>query len=551
MTKPSQNGNNAVRLPPSTAKQKIPRTAWITLAILGSTLLITMYGETMLLPAIPDIISDFDISYNTSSWILSGYLIAGAVATPIAGKLSDIYGRKKMVVIILMIYIFGITLGGLSSNITFLVTARVIQGIGISMFPIAFGIIRDQLPKEKLAIGVGIFSSMFAAGSVVGLGVGASIIETFGWRVTFFSIVPIAVGLWFVVRRFIYDSPRPSSSSSSSEDDADDNIQKEIVIDCSDNKLKEDNNNNNSNSDGGGGGGDTRTLDIKGTMALAVTITSFLFVLSYSEVDNFISSPLIIMFLSVGTISLVLFVIIERRSESPLVNLRLLTNKMILSANIILVITFLTMFTLFQTIPVLVRSPQPLGFGGEATTTASIQLPFMIVFLIFAPSSGFIISKLGNIKPTIFGSIISAIGLFSLFIFHSTEFLLSANLAIIAAGLSLTQVGGFNIVLESTPRQFSGISLGMTVLFNLIGSSIGPAVAGIYMQAHQAIVKGAVGSFPSPDSYNLIFLNLALTSLISVAIAIFIRKRLKHLSALETSLLPVGKPQHDEKKVLK
>jgi MFS family permease len=103
MTKPPQNGNNAVRLPPSAAKQKIPRTAWITLAILGSTLLITMYGETMLLPAIPDIISDFDISYNTSSWILSGYLIAGAVATPIAGKLSDIYGRKKMVVIILMI----------------------------------------------------------------------------------------------------------------------------------------------------------------------------------------------------------------------------------------------------------------------------------------------------------------------------------------------------------------------------------------------------------------------------------------------------------------
>jgi MFS family permease len=533
MTKPPQNGNNAVRLPASAAKQKIPRTAWITLAILGSTLLITMYGETMLLPAIPDIISDFDISYNTSSWILSGYLIAGAVATPIAGKLSDIYGRKKMVVIILMIYIFGITLGGLSSNITFLVTARVIQGIGISMFPIAFGIIRDQLPKEKLAIGVGIFSSMFAAGSVVGLCVGASIIETFGWRVTFFSIVPIAVGLWFIIRRFIYDSTRPSSSSSS-EDAADDNIQKEIVIDCSDNKLKGDNNNSSSNSDSSDD--DARTLDIKGTIALAVTITSFLFVLSYSEVDNFISSPLIIMFLSVGTISLVLFVIIERRSESPLVNLRLLTNKMILSANIILVITFLTMFTLFQTIPVLVRSPQPLGFGGEATTTASIQLPFMIVFLIFAPSSGFIISKLGNIKPTIFGSIISVLGLFSLFIFHSTEFLLSANLAIIAAGLSLTQVGGFNIVLESTPRQFSGISLGMTVLFNLIGSSIGPAVAGIYMQADQAIVKGAVGSFPSSDSYNLIFLNLALTSLISVAIAIFIRKRLKHLSALETSL---------------
>jgi MFS family permease len=89
------------------------------LANLGSALLIAMYGETMLLPAIPDIIKEFHISYTTSSWILSAYLIAGAVATPIGGKLSDIYGRKKMVITIMIIYIIGITLGGLSPNLHF------------------------------------------------------------------------------------------------------------------------------------------------------------------------------------------------------------------------------------------------------------------------------------------------------------------------------------------------------------------------------------------------------------------------------------------------
>src|ERR687886_2723222 len=100
--------------------KEIRTSAWITLAILGSTILITMYGETMLLPAIRDIIRDFDISYSTSSWILTAYLIAGAVATPIAGKLSDVYGRKRMVVIILIIYIIGISSGGFSTNISFL-----------------------------------------------------------------------------------------------------------------------------------------------------------------------------------------------------------------------------------------------------------------------------------------------------------------------------------------------------------------------------------------------------------------------------------------------
>lgn len=519
MAKPEDDNNAEGPMP--NLNQNISKTAWITLAILGSTILIAMYGETMLLPAIPDIIRDFDISYNTSSWILSAYLISGAVATPIFGKLSDIYGRKKMVMIILIIYIVGIFSGGISPDITFLVISRVIQGIGISMFPIAFGIIRDQLPKDKLSVGVGIFSSMFAAGSVVGLGLGASIIENFGWRATFFSMVPVAIGLWFVISKFIHDSPILTSPVANDgfgkreEETAD-------TTNYSDNNVVMEGGNKGKSS--------SRNLDIKGTVTLAVTITSFLFIFSYSEIDNLFNSPLIIILLFLGSVSLFLFIIIERKSKSPLVNLDLLTNKTILSANIILIITFLIMFTLFQTIPVLARSPQPLGFEGDATTAASIQLPFMVVFLLFAPSSGFIISKLGNIRPTILGSAISIIGLFSLFIFHSTEFLVSANLAIIAAGLSLTQVGGFNIVLETTPRQFSGISLGMTVLFNLVGGSIGPAFAGIYMQTHQAMVKGVSGSFPSSESYNLIFLSLALTSLIPLVLAVFVRRRLASLS---------------------
>jgi MFS family permease len=509
MTQP-QNGNNNGQPSSPSLNQKVPRKAWMSLAILGSALLIAMYGETMLLPAIPDIIKEFDISYTTSSWILSAYLIAGAVATPVGGKLSDIYGRKKMVITIMIIYIIGISLGGLSSNFTFLVVARVIQGIGISMFPIAFSIIRDQFPREKLAIGVGVFSSMFAAGSVVGLALGANIIENFGWRTTFFSIVFVAIGLWFIIRRYI-DDDQDSANVIQSPEPA-------ISLDLTDNKIKVPNETNTTTNN-------TKNIDIKGTITLAVTISSFLMALSYSQTDH-VENYVIALFLSVSTISLFLFIIIEKRSKSPLVNFQLMTNKMILSANIILVIAFLAMFTVFQTIPVLVRSPQPLGFGESVITTANIQLPFMIVFLLFAPSSGIIVSKLGNVKPTIIGSIVSAIGFFSLFAFHSTGILVAINLAVIAGGLSLMQVGGFDIILQSTPRKFSGISLGMTVLFNLVGASVGPAIAGIYMQANQVFVKDVIGSFPSPYSYNLIFFTIALTSLVPVALSIFIRKKL-------------------------
>jgi MFS family permease len=501
MTQP-HNGNNNRKPASPFLNEKVPRKAWMSLAILGSALLIAMYGETMLLPAIPDIIVEFDIPYNTSSWILSAYLIAGAVATPLGGKLSDIYGRKKMVMIIMIIYIIGIILGGISTNIEFLIVARVIQGIGISMFPIAFGIIRDQFPKDKLAIGVGVFSSMFAAGSVVGLALGANIIENFGWRTTFFSIVFVAIGLWLIIRRYIDDKQESANVFDKKINDSAEETTTSTV---------------------------KKNIDMKGTVTLAVTIISLLMVLSYSHTDN-IEIYQIGIFLFIGITSLVLFVLVERRSKSPLVNFQLLTNNTILSANIILVIAFLSMFTVFQTIPVLVRSPQPFGFGESVITTANIQLPFMIVFLLFAPSSGFIVSKLGNVKPTIIGSIVSAVGFSSLLIFHSNGSLVATNLAVIAGGLSLMQVGGFDIVLQSTPRKFSGISLGMTVLFNLIGGSVGPAVAGIFMQANQVFIED-VGSYPSSDSYNLIFLTIAIASLIPIALSIFLRRNFSSQSS--------------------
>ena len=160
----------------------ITSSPWITLAILSGLGIIVTSAETMVLPAIPDFIVDLDISYEDSAWILASLLVTGAVMTPIAGKLSDMYGKKKILLIILAAYILGLLLGATSTNYLSLVTARVMQGVGISMFPIAFSIIRDKFPPERLAIAVGIFSSTLSGGAVIGLIIGGSIVESFGWR---------------------------------------------------------------------------------------------------------------------------------------------------------------------------------------------------------------------------------------------------------------------------------------------------------------------------------------------------------------------------------
>ena len=474
-------------------QSNINRSVWTTLIILSCLGLITMYGETMVLPAIPDFIRDFNISYNTSSWILSSYLIAGAVMTPIAGRLSDIYGKKKILLIVMAAYSTGILAGGFSNTIEFMLAARAAQGVGMSMFPIAFGIIREILPEKKLAIGQTIFSSTFSGGAVVGLMVGATIIQNFGWQATFFSIFPIAVILGLVIRKVVRIRDPASWGV----------------------KVKGENDKNPIKTQ----------IDLKGTVALAVTILSFLAGISLLESNSTNAGFQVAGLFSVAAVSVGVFIVIEKKVSSPLLDLKLMTHKMILPATIILMMVFLCMFMVYQTIPIMVRSPQPLGFGGDTVVTASVQLPFMIVLLIGTVMSGFILNRVGNIRLIVLGTIISAIGFFSLLLFHSTGYMVSIALTIISAGLSLSITGGFNIVLMSAPIQVTGIALGMTLLLNLVGMSIGPSVAAMFQQMHQGTVHGVAGQFPTQDAYNLIFLTAALISLASIALSLALARR--------------------------
>ncbi len=341
-----------------------------------------MYGETMLIPAIPDLVKDFEIPYNTSSWILTVYLITGAVMTPIVGKLSDIHGKKKVLLIIMVIYSIGTLLGGISTNIMTMVVSRIIQGIGIAMFPVAFGIIREKFPEKKLAIGQGIFTSVFAAGSVVGLGLGAAIVEHFGWRMTFLSIIPFAVILLFIIKKFVH-------------------IISERLA------LKTEN-------------GD---IDVKGTITLIVMLSSFLVALTLlpglitgNENNNNYSLLHTIALFALSSALLPTFISIQKKSKSPLINLQLLKDAVLLPTNILIMTIGISILIIYQSLPILIQSPHPLGFGGGPVEAASVQLPFMILTLIVSVSSGFLISKIGNIKPTIMGCIIRYCWIF--FAFH-------------------------------------------------------------------------------------------------------------------------------------
>lgn len=455
--------------------------AWTTLIVLSCLGLIVLFDETMILPAIPDFIRDFGISYNTSSWLLSAWIIAAAVMTPIGGKLADIHGKKKILLIVMGVYILGVLGGRFATDFEFMLVARSAQGAGMAMFPIAFGIIREIFPEKKLGLAQTIFSSTFPAGAIIGLVAGAAIIQSYGWQATFLAILPVAIALWLAIVKFVRIPP-PSA---------------DYPVD--------------------------RTIDIKGTLLLAATIIFFLTGITFLEASG--SSWYTIAGLFAGSAaSLAAFIWVEKRTRSPLLDFKLMTSRYFLSPTIILMLTFLSIFTVYLTVPVMVRSPEPLGFGGDPLDVANVQLPFMIVFFVTSVMSGFILSKVKNTRLTLIGTLISTVGFFILLMFHSTEMMVATGLAILAVGLTFSVTGGFNVIIVSVPMQMTGIALGMTLLLNFVGMSVGPVFAGIMQETYQGTVEGVAGHFPTDVAYNSIFIAAAVVSLASFILALIVAR---------------------------
>ncbi len=494
---------------------------WVLLIILSCIAVVIEYAETMLFPAIPDIIKDFNINYNESSWILSGYLITAAVMAPIAGKLSDEYGKKKVLIIIMSIFIISIVTAGFSMSATFLIASRFVQGTGLSMFIISLSILQSEVPKEKYALANGILASLYFSGSSLGLIVGGGIIHFTNWKITFFSLIPILLILYIIIIKFLKVK---------------DDKQEFGEFKLNDSPLHNNSENSFNNKEYNTPSQSPKRIyfDIKGALTLALSITFVLLALSFLQVFESIGSSIgssnIIIFLillSLSAVSTVVFIKFEKNSMHPLLDLKFISNGKILPVLIIFFIMGFTMFMIYQTVPILVKEQKPIGFGANTLTSSIVLLPFTIIFLVFSPLVSKIILKFGNIIPVIVASIISFIGFLSLFLFHTNEVQVGINLAIISIGLSLINTIAMNIILLLTPKHIVGIVVGIVQVFTFTGMAIGPVISGLYMQNYQTniiINNLKIESIPSSQAYELIFLTAAITSFIFIVMTLFFKK---------------------------
>jgi EmrB/QacA subfamily drug resistance transporter len=453
----------------------------ITLAILtfaGSAFSLT---QTMVVPALPVLKEDLNASTTWVTWVLTSFLLVAAVATPVVGKLGDQYGKERLLLIVLVFFLVGQIGAALSWNIWALIVFRGVQGVAGAIFPLAFGIIRDEFPPEKVATGIGLISAVFGIGGGIGIALSGVIVDNVSWRWLF--IIPafgVAIAI-VLVKRFIPESPIRTASR----------------------------------------------IDVPGIVLLTIGLISLLLALTEGENWGWGSTRIVGLF-AISAIALVTWVFVERRVDDPLVDMKIFAERPVLLTNIIAVLAGFAMLNTFVLIPTFAETPNGLtratarvvdyGFGASATKAGLIMLPMSVVLLFAGPIAGQFGRRVGMKWPLGIGMLLIACvcGALATWNEHPWQFLVTLPFFGIAFGFSYAAMAA--IITQAVPPTETGVATGMNTVMRTIGSQIGAQLGAAILAAH--LIAGT--SVPSEQGYQVAFLVCGVAGLVGAALAIFV-----------------------------
>ena len=399
-------------------------------------LFLAALDQTVVGTAIPRIIADLG-GFDRFTWITTAYLVASTTAVPIAGRLSDLYGRKTFFLIGLLVFLLGSVLTGLSETMDQLIAFRALQGIGGgSMMALSFTAIGDLFPPRERGKYQGIIAAVFGLASVIGPTLGGFITDNLSWNWVFYVNVPLIV---LVIALFIRFFP---------------NIKPEQT---------------------------KRRLDYAGMALLALAVTPLLVGLSLGGVQYEWFSFQILGILAFAAVMTAAFILVERRAEDPIMPLSIYNNRVV---SITLVSVFITGFAMFGSIVFI-----PLFFqgvlGASATSSGSFLTPMMLSIVVTSALSGQALSRLGGHYRLqgLIGIAVMAVGMvLTSQLTAATSFLQAVlSIATTGAGLGITFPTFTIAVQNSVPTSLLGAATSSVQFYRSVGGALGLAVLGSFM----------------------------------------------------------------------
>jgi EmrB/QacA subfamily drug resistance transporter len=454
----------------------------VTLAIL--TLAGTAFAlqQTMVIPALPALQRDLHTTTTWVTWVLTIFLLVASVATPLLGKLGDQYGKERLLVIALAIFLLGCIGAAAAWNIWSLIAFRAVQGAGGAVFPLSFGIIRDEFPPDKVGLGIGLISAVFGVGGGFGTVLSGLIVDHASWRWLFIvGAVPIAVSV-VLVHRFVPESPIKTPSR----------------------------------------------VDVVGASLLSGGLIAML--LALTEGENWGWTSVRIASLAVAAaVFLVAWGLAELRVAEPMVDMRMLAHRQVLFTNLTAIVAGFAMFGSFVLVPNFVETPHGLstpvhqlvryGFDASATKAGLYLLPSSFALLFAGPLAGLIARRTSAKWPLAAGMVLVAAAAGSLALWNHRPWQVLAAMPVLGAGIGFAYAAMATLITEAVRPTETGVATGMNTVMRTVGGVIGGQVGAALLSAHT--VPGT-NHVPSVTGFKVAFAISAVAALVGAGVAVFV-----------------------------
>jgi len=448
----------------------------VTLGVLALGALSYALLQTMVAPALPEIQRELGATPTTVTWVLTVYLLSASVCTPILGRLGDMFGKERVLVLVLAMFAVGSLIAALSSSLGLLVAGRAVQGAAGAVFPLAFGIIRDEFPRERVATGIGLISATFGIGGGGGLVLSGLIVDHLSYRWIFWFGLVVVVAATIATHLFVPESPVKSPAR----------------------------------------------IDFAGAALLSAGLTCMLLAVSEGNRWGWSSAPVIGLFVAAAAL-LVIWVLFEQRASEPLVDIDLLRLRGVWTTNVTAFLTGFGMFGSFILIPQFVQMPEAsgYGFGADVTAAGLFMAPSAIVMLFAGPLAGSLAGRVGSKVPLMIGTLAAAASFGFLAIAHSDEWQIVAASVLLGFGIGMSFASMANLIVEAVPQHQTGEATGMNTIMRTVGGAFGAQIAAAIVTGH--LEPGT--SFPQESGFTTAFAMGSVALLIALVAVLLIPGR--------------------------
>jgi EmrB/QacA subfamily drug resistance transporter len=408
----------------------------VTLAVLSLAGVAYAALSSTVVPALPSIQHSLHASESGVTWLLTGYLLSASVGTSILGRLGDMYGKERVLLWTLVVLAGGTLLGAVATSLPVMIGARVIQGAGGGIFPLAFGIVRDEFPREKVAGSIGILSSILGVGAGIGIVLAGVIIQHLDYHWLYWLplivIVVSAVATW----RFVPESP----------------------------------------------------VRVPGRVNwLAAALMSLGISLVLVAVSETIAwgwgSPKTLGLIVVGALICVAWVTVEVRSAEPLIDMTMMRIRGVWTTNVAAFLLGAGMYSSFIVFPQFAQLPKSTGFGfGASTLVAGFYLlPSTVGMIVLGTAAGTISRRWGSKTALLLGTgfTTGAFLLLALAHGHPYDLLIAAALLGIGMGLAFAALG--NLIVQAVPAHQTGVASGMNTVMRTLGGALGGQLSATFI----------------------------------------------------------------------